>query len=117
IAALRAVARPILLVHLSIPGVEADDRTSFSRTKRVAEQTIANSGLPYAILRPGFVFAPRAFGGGAMMRALAALPIDLPTVLASRAFSAIAMEDILKRSTFWCSIGGGPIRIMRRSGS
>lgn len=100
IAALRAVARPILLVHLSIPGVEADDRTSFSRTKRVAEQTIANSGLPYAILRPGFVFAPRAFGGGAMMRALAALPIDLPAALASRAFSAIAMEDIAETIYF-----------------
>ena len=100
IVALRAVARPILLVHLSIPGAEADDRTSFSRTKRVAEQAIANSGLPYAILRPGFVFAPRAFGGGAMMRALAALPIDLPAALASRAFSAVAMGDIAETIYF-----------------
>lgn len=94
IAALRAMARPILLVHLSIPGAEADDRTSFSRTKRAAEQAIANSGLPYAILRPGFVFAPRAFGGGAMMRALAALPVDLPVSFGDRPLSAVAVEDI-----------------------
>jgi len=74
LAALRDVGRPVLLVHLSIPGVAADDRTIFARSKRDAERAIAEAGMPYAILRPGFVFAPAAFGGSAMLRALAALP-------------------------------------------
>src|SRR5262249_33318010 len=53
IAALRTLPRPVLLVHLSIPGTEAGDATPFARSKRAAEQRIAQSGLPYAILRPG----------------------------------------------------------------
>ena len=65
-------------IHISIPGAADEDRTAFSRTKREAERLIAASGIPYAILRPGFVIAPSAYGGSAMLRALAALPIDLP---------------------------------------
>ena len=47
-------------------------------TKREAERLIAASGIAYAILRPGFVVAPSAYGGSAMLRALAAFPLDLP---------------------------------------
>lgn len=92
--AMRATGRPMLLVHLSIPGTEADDRTAFSVTKRNAEHAIAQCGLAYAILRPGFVVAPRAYGGSAMLRALAALPVKLPEALARRPFAAVAIEDI-----------------------
>lgn len=94
IAALRACPRPPLLVHISVPGNEADDQTNFSRSKRRAEHAIAASELPYAILRPGFVFAPRAYGGSALLRALAALPFDLPARLRGRPLSVVAVEDI-----------------------
>jgi uncharacterized protein YbjT (DUF2867 family) len=94
LAALRAISRPILLVHVSIPGAESGDRTEFARTKRAADKAIAQSGLPYAILRPGFVFAPSAFGGSALLRALAALPIELPSRLAAQPFAIVAIEDI-----------------------
>jgi len=94
LAALRAVGRPALIVHLSIPGAEADDRTRFAQSKRDAERVIAESGLPFAILRPGFVFAPAAYGGSAMARALAALPVDVPAKLAARPFAVVAVEDI-----------------------
>jgi len=94
LAALRDVGRPVLLVHLSIPGVAADDRTIFARSKRDAERAIAEAGMPYAILRPGFVFAPAAFGGSAMLRALAALPFALPARLAGRPLAVVAAEDI-----------------------
>jgi uncharacterized protein YbjT (DUF2867 family) len=78
---LRAICdsgRAIRLIHISIPGNVADDRTAFSRTKREAERLIAASGVAYAILRPGFVIAPSAYGGSALLRALAALPFQLP---------------------------------------
>jgi uncharacterized protein YbjT (DUF2867 family) len=94
LAALRDVGRPVLLVHLSIPGVAADDRTTFASSKRDAERAIAEAGMPYAILRPGFVFAPAAYGGSAMMRALAVLPFALPARLAARPFAVAAVEDI-----------------------
>ena len=76
--AIRDSGRAIRLVHISIPGAAGEDRTAFSLTKREAERLIATSGVAYAILRPGFVVAPSAYGGSAMLRALAALPIDLP---------------------------------------
>jgi uncharacterized protein YbjT (DUF2867 family) len=94
---LRAIGengRAVRLVHISIPGVAGDDRTAFSRTKREAERLIAASGMSYAILRPGFVLAPSAYGGSAMLRALAALPIDLPAREAATPFQPVTIEDI-----------------------
>jgi len=86
-------ASPIL-IHVSIPGEGRDDLTDFSREKRAAEATITRSGLPYIILRPGFVLAQAAFGGSALMRALAVLPFDLPEALASRPFAVTDVRDI-----------------------
>jgi len=76
--ATRESGRAIRLVHISIPGNAATDRTAFATTKREAERLVAASGVASAILRPGFVVAPAAFGGSAMLRALVVLPIDLP---------------------------------------
>jgi uncharacterized protein YbjT (DUF2867 family) len=87
--------RAIRLVHISIPGAADDDRTAFSATKREAERLIAACGMPYAILRPGFVIAPSAYGGSAMLRALAAFPIDLPEVESATPFQPVAVEDIV----------------------
>lgn len=83
-----------LLVHLSIPGTDEDDRTAFSRTKRSGDRLIMASGLPFVILRPGFVIAPYAYGGSALFRALAATPIALPDKLALTPFAAIHVDDI-----------------------
>jgi uncharacterized protein YbjT (DUF2867 family) len=81
------------LVHISIPGSGADP-TRFSQTKREAERLIAAFGIPCAILRPGFVVAPSAYGGSAMVRALAAFPVDLPAAEATTPFQPVAAEDI-----------------------
>ena len=94
LAAIGDSGRPIRLIHISIPGTANKDRTSFSTTKREAERLIAASGIAYAILRPGFVVAPSAYGGSAMLRALAALPIDLPAEEAATLFQPVAVEDI-----------------------
>jgi uncharacterized protein YbjT (DUF2867 family) len=94
---LRAIAdsgRAIRLVHISIPGTAGDDRTAFSLTKREAERLIAASGIPHAILRPGFVVAPSAYGGSAMLRALAALRFSLPAAELATPFRPVAVQDI-----------------------
>jgi uncharacterized protein YbjT (DUF2867 family) len=92
--AIRATGRAIRLVQISIPGASDEDRTAFSQTKREAERLIAVFGIPYAILRPGFVIAPSAYGGSAMLRALAALPFRLPAAEAATRFQPVAVEDI-----------------------
>lgn len=94
---LQAIAgsgRAIRLVHISIPGTAETDRTAFATTKREAERLIGASGIPHAILRPGFVVAPSAYGGSAMLRALAAFPLDLPTAEMATPFQPVAVEDI-----------------------
>ncbi len=92
--AIRDSGRAIRLIHISIPGAANDDRTAFSVTKREAERLIAASGIAYAILRPGFVIAPSAYGGSAMLRALAAFPIDLPAAESATLFQPVAVEDV-----------------------
>ena len=92
--AIRDSGRTIRLVQISIPGAADEDRTRFSQTKREAERLIAVFGIPHAILRPGFVVAPSAYGGSAMLRALAALPVDLPAAETAVPFQTVAVEDI-----------------------
>ena len=94
LAAIGDSGRPVRLVHISIPGHANEDRTAFSQTKREAERLIAASGVAYAILRPGFVVAPAAYGGSAMLRALAAFPLQLPADEAETPFQPVAVEDI-----------------------
>jgi uncharacterized protein YbjT (DUF2867 family) len=94
LAAIRDCGRAIRLVHISIPGAASGDRTAFSVTKREAERLIAASGIPCAILRPGFVIAPSAHGGSAMLRALAAFPLQLPAAESKTPFQPVAVEDI-----------------------
>jgi uncharacterized protein YbjT (DUF2867 family) len=94
LAAVCAATPGKLLVHLSIPGQVQDDRTAYSRSKRAGERAIAASGAPYIILRPGFVIAPAAYGGSALMRALAALPMDLSAKERDAPFAAAAISDL-----------------------
>jgi uncharacterized protein YbjT (DUF2867 family) len=92
--AIRDSGRAIRLVHISIPGAPESDRTAFSTTKREAERLIADSGVAFTILRPGFVVALAAYGGSAMVRSLAAFPLDLPAAERAAPFQPVAMEDI-----------------------
>lgn len=92
--------RAPLLVHVSIPGQGEDDSTEFSRGKRAAEAAIASSGLSYVILRPGFVLADAAYGGSALMRALAVVPFDLPDNLAQRPFAVTDARDLGRTVAF-----------------
>ena len=94
LAAIRDSGRAVRFVHISIPGTANEDRTAFSTTKREAERLIAASGIAYAILRPGFVVAPAAYGGSAMLRALAAFPLQLPGDESATPFQPVAVGDI-----------------------
>ena len=96
IAACRAQKRTPTLVHLSVPGDRQSDETAFAITKRRGEDLVRGSGLAHAILRPGFVVASGAYGGSALIRALAASPATLPRDDLERPFAAVAVTDIAK---------------------
>lgn len=86
--------KPRLLIQLSIPGQKERDTTSFAKTKRLADEVICASSLDYIILRPGFVFAPAAFGGSALLRAIACLPVDLPDAYRAKPFAFTSIHDV-----------------------
>jgi uncharacterized protein YbjT (DUF2867 family) len=94
VQAVRESGRSICLIHISVPGDASGDQTAFARTKREAEQLIAASDVHYAILRAGFVIAPSAYGGSALLRAIAALPFDLPAAESATPFQPVAVGDI-----------------------
>lgn len=62
------------LVHLSAAGVEAG-LSEFSRSKLRGDRRIIASSLDWVILRPSVVVGRAAYGGSALLRGLAALPI------------------------------------------
>ncbi len=94
--ACQAQRETALLVHMSIPGSEGGDETTFSRSKRAAERLIAAGPVPFVILRPGFVIAATAYGGSALIRALAALPLRLPRRESARPFATTDIGDIAR---------------------
>lgn len=91
---LGAMDEPRLLVQLSVPGDADADRTSFSRSKHTADAAIAAGGREFVILRPGFVLAPVAYGGSALLRAMASLPLGLSRETGSAAFTVTDANDI-----------------------
>lgn len=96
VAACERCAEPPVLVHLSVPGAPDEDDTAFARTKRHGEAVVRDSTLRHAILRPGFVVAPGAYGGSALVRAVAATPLTLPADDLARPFMAVASSDIAR---------------------
>jgi uncharacterized protein YbjT (DUF2867 family) len=65
------------VIQLSALGVDRGGITDFSRSKRKGDEALEASGLEWVILRPSVVVGRPAYGGSALFRALAALPVFL----------------------------------------
>jgi len=68
------------VVHVSAIGVDREAPTAFSRTKAQGDAVLMASGLDWVVLRPSVVVGRAAYGGSALFRGLAALPV-LPRIL------------------------------------
>ncbi|MCI3134716.1 SDR family oxidoreductase [Phenylobacterium aquaticum] len=80
-------------VQISAAGV-AHGQDAFSRTKREGDEALAGLDLDWTILRPALVLAPVAYGGSALLRALAAVPFVIPAVHARAVTQVVAVDDI-----------------------
>ena len=67
-------------VQISAIGADPASPDAFFSTKGEGDKAVANSSLEWTILRPGLVIAPAAYGGTALLRALAAFPGFIPAV-------------------------------------
>ncbi|KSB88145.1 NADH-ubiquinone oxidoreductase [Caulobacter vibrioides] len=82
------------LVHISAAGVAAGRVDPFGATKQLAESLIAQSRIDWIVLKPGLVIAPAAYGGTALLRALAAFPLAIPAVHANARVQVVAADDV-----------------------
>jgi uncharacterized protein YbjT (DUF2867 family) len=83
------------VIQISAISAEAGAGTAYSETKRAADRALAESGLDWIILRPSLVYAEGAYGGTALFRALAALPLAVPLVGdGGQLFRPIHVDDL-----------------------
>ncbi|WP_116090711.1 SDR family oxidoreductase [Sphingomonas crusticola] len=80
-------------VQISAPGAEAGASTAFMTTKALADAHLRRSRLEWTILRPALVVGRNAYGGTALVRALAALPIGL-SVYGGSPVQCVALDDV-----------------------
>jgi hypothetical protein len=69
--------------------------TAFSRTKHEVEQRLAETSLDWVVLRPSVVVGRAAFGGSALLRGLAALPL-LPRIPGAKPIAPVQLDDVVE---------------------
>lgn len=81
------------VVHVSAMGADKGGLTEFSVTKGEIEKRLAASNLDWVILRPSVVLGRSAYGGSALIRALASLPW-LPRLRGAGKISVVQLDDV-----------------------
>ena len=97
------------IVHLSALGAERA-ATDFTRSKRAGDRVLMESGLDWVILRPSVVIGRNAFGGAALLRGLAALPV-LPVPQQAAPLQAVHIDDVLETILFFLR-PGAPAKVV-----
>jgi uncharacterized protein YbjT (DUF2867 family) len=83
------------VIQISAISAEAAAGTAYASTKRAADDFLASTNLDWVVLRPSLVYAPGAYGGTALFRALAALPFAIPVIgRGDQRFQPIHIDDL-----------------------
>ncbi|NGM20432.1 SDR family oxidoreductase [Roseomonas stagni] len=80
-------------IQVSAAGV-GESPGAFGATKREGDACLARSGLDWLVLRPGLVLAPVAYGGSALLRALAAFPLVVPALHPGQVVQVVGADDV-----------------------
>ncbi len=83
------------IIQISAISVAAD--TEYARTKLMADDNLQKLDVNWTILRPSIVYGQQAFGGTAMLRALASCPFAIPVISDGRQIATpIHIEDLCR---------------------
>ncbi len=84
----------IAIVQISAIGAEPDASTDFMRTKAEGDAALRASGATLWCLKPGLVIGQSDYGGTALLRMLAAVPIVQPIAYAKAQVHCVGMNDL-----------------------
>lgn len=96
-------------VQISAPRANSGADTAFMRTKGEADEALARTSLDWVILRPGLVIGPQAYGGTALLRALAGVPLVRLAVRGTAPIQTVALMDVAD-AVARCVSGDVPLR-------
>lgn len=82
------------VVQVSAAGASPDAATDFMRTKAEADAALAEFDLDWTILRPGLVLAFTAYGGTALVRALASVPLVLLLPAGTSPIQTVHVDEV-----------------------
>jgi uncharacterized protein YbjT (DUF2867 family) len=97
------------VVHLSAVGVERET-SAFSHSKHRGDAALMTRNLDWVILRPSVVFGRAAYGGSALLRGLAALPL-LAAMPGSGPLQIVWLDDLVATVVF-CLRASAPARVV-----
>jgi len=86
--------RDVRLVQISAAGVSPESSTEFFRSKARGDASIMASEVAHVILRPTLVLGQAAYGGTALLRAAAALPLVDWRMLPEARIQTVALADL-----------------------
>jgi len=81
-------------IHFSAMGMDRAQPTPFSRSKFAGDRIVEHSGLDWVILRPSVILGRPAYGGSALMRGLAALPL-LTRFADTKPIQPVQLDDVV----------------------
>lgn len=82
------------IIQISAAGVSETASTEFFRSKARGEAELVAKAHDYVILRPTLVLSQEAYGGTALLRAAAAIPLIHPQVFAESLIQTVYVQDV-----------------------
>lgn len=88
---------PRRVIQISALGAGLEAGTAFAATKQAADEILMGLDLDWVVLRPSMIHSRGCYGGTALMRGLAALPILTPLPgRGGQRFQPIHMSDLVR---------------------
>lgn len=84
----------VRVIQISAAGASEGAATEFLRSKARGDARLMRSDLDWVILRPTLVIGPQAFGGTALLRAAAAVPLVFARVLPDSPVQTVSVDDV-----------------------